>query len=306
MADVRWGLTISFAGVGLGELEPLVKGAEAAGWQDLWSAETSGYDGFTQLAAAATWTTDVRLGTGVIGVFQRGPALLAMEAAAIADLSGGRFVLGVGSSSNVIVERWNGVPFEKPLSKVRETVEALRPVFRGERGPGGFKLDLAPKHEIPIYVGALRSRMRRLAAEIGDGAWLNFVPLEKVPDVVRDCEGVDVVCRLFWVPAEDGLGLARFLFASYVSVPVYAEFFRELGYGERIDPMVDAWNARDRQRALELVPDEIVEQMFVIGPPDVARDRLLEFGAAGIKSLSVAPICDPAQLPELIKALGPR
>jgi probable F420-dependent oxidoreductase len=306
MPDVRWGLTITFAGVRLSDLEPLVKRAEAAGWQDLWSAETSGYDGFTQLAAAAAWTTDVRLGTGVVGVFQRGPALLAQEAAAISDLSGGRFVLGIGSSSNVIVERWNQVPFEKPLAKVRETVELVRPILRGERGPGGFKLDMAPAHEVPIHIGALRQRMRRLAAEIGDGVWLNFVPLEAVPRVVADATEIERVCRLFWVPSDDGLDVARFLFASYATVPVYTEFFRELGYGERIDPMVEAWNARDRKRALELVPDDLVRQIFVIGGPDAARDRLLEFAEAGISSLSVLPICDPAQLPDLIDALGPR
>jgi probable F420-dependent oxidoreductase len=290
----------------MNDLEPLVKQAEAAGWQDLWSAETSGYDGFTQLAAAAAWTTDVRLGTGVIGVFQRGVALLAQEAAAVSDLSGGRFVLGIGSSSNVIVERWNQVPFEKPLSKVRTTVEALRPIFRGERGPGGFKLDMAPAHEIPIYIAGLRGKMLGLAGEIGDGAFLNFVPLQSVGELVERAATDDVVCRLFWVPSEEGLGLARFLFASYISVPVYTEYFRELGYGERIDPMVDAWNARDRERALELVPDELVEQIFVIGPADVARERLLEFADAGITSICVAPIADPAQLPELIDGLGPR
>jgi alkanesulfonate monooxygenase SsuD/methylene tetrahydromethanopterin reductase-like flavin-dependent oxidoreductase (luciferase family) len=248
----------------------------------------------------------VRLGTGVVGVFQRGPALLAQEAAAIADLSEGRFVLGIGSSSNVIVERWNQIRFEKPLTKVRETVEALRPILRGERGPGGFKLDMPPAHPVPIYVGALRSKMRRLAGEIGDGAWLNFLPLEAVPRVVADCGDVDTVCRLFWVPSDDGLGLARFLFASYASVPVYSEFFRELGYWERIEPMVEAWNARERERALELVPDELVKEIFVIGDAGRARERVLEFAAAGITSLSVAPICDPALLPGLIDGLGPR
>ena len=306
MAETRWGLTITFAGVRMNDLEPLVKQAEAAGWQDLWSAETSGYDGFTQLAAVATWTKDVRLGTGVIGVFQRGVALLAQEAAAVSDVSGGRFVLGLGSSSNVIVERWNQIPFAKPLTRVRETVEALRPIFRGERGPGGFKLDMPPAHEIPIYIAGLRGKMLGLAGEIGDGAFLNFVPLASVPSLVEKAGTEDVVCRLFWVPSEDGLGLARFLFASYVSVPVYTEYFREMGYGERIDPMVAAWHARDRARALELVPDELVREIFVIGPADAARDRMLEFAHAGVTSLCVAPIADPAQLPSLIDGLGPR
>ena len=141
----RWGLTLPFAGVPLAATEPLVRRAEAAGWDDLWSGDTSGPDGFTPLALAAAWTERMRLGTGVVNAFTRGPAVLAQHAAALADASGGRFVLGLGSSSDVIVERWNGVPFERPLTKVRETVAALRPVLAGERGPGGFKLETPPR-----------------------------------------------------------------------------------------------------------------------------------------------------------------
>src|SRR5438874_12092803 len=101
--------------------------AEAAGYDDLWSAESTGYDGFTPLALGAAWTERMRLGTGVVNPYTRGPALLAQHAAALAEASRGRFVLGLGSSSNVIVERWNGVPFEKPLTRVRQAVETLRP-----------------------------------------------------------------------------------------------------------------------------------------------------------------------------------
>src|SRR5205807_8932750 len=111
------------------------------GYDDLWTGDTAGPDGFTPLALAAAWTERVRLGTGIVNVFTRGPAVLAQHAAALSDASRGRFVLGLGASSNVIVERWNGVPFERPLSKVREAVERLRPVLAGERGLGGFKLE---------------------------------------------------------------------------------------------------------------------------------------------------------------------
>src|ERR671927_498748 len=144
--DVRWGLTVPFAGVSLADHADLFRRAEGAGYDDLWTSETAGYDGFTPLALAAAHTRRVRLATGIVNPFTRGPAVLAQHAAALADASGGRFVLGLGSSSNVIVERWNGVPFVKPLSKVREAVEALRPILAGERGPGGFKLETAPSH----------------------------------------------------------------------------------------------------------------------------------------------------------------
>src|SRR3990170_4591041 len=110
---MRWGLTLPLPMTPLASHEELVRRAEAAGYTDLWSGETNGPDGFTPLALAASWTEKVRLGTGVVGVMQRGRALLAQEAAALADASGGRFALGIGASSDRIVEGWNDMPFEK-------------------------------------------------------------------------------------------------------------------------------------------------------------------------------------------------
>ena len=100
MPELRWGLTLPFAGVTLAEHEDLVRRAEAAGYDDLWSGETNGPDGFTPLALAASWTERIRLGTGVVNPFTRGPAVLAQHAAALQDASGGRFCLGLGSSSD--------------------------------------------------------------------------------------------------------------------------------------------------------------------------------------------------------------
>src|ERR671937_2578925 len=128
----RWGLTLPLPGLSLPDHEEHVRRAEAAGYTDLWSGETNGPDGFTPLALSAAWTERVRLGTGIVGVFQRGPALLAQEAAALADASGGRFVLGIGSSSDRIVEGWNGITFERPLSKVAESLDLVRAAPAGE------------------------------------------------------------------------------------------------------------------------------------------------------------------------------
>src|SRR5207244_705206 len=91
-----------------------------------------------------------------------------------------------GSSSNVIVERWNQVPFERPLTKVRETVEALRAILAGERGPGGFKLETPPPVPPPIYIAALRGRMLRLGGALGDGTFVNFLPLSGLPTVLGE------------------------------------------------------------------------------------------------------------------------
>jgi probable F420-dependent oxidoreductase len=315
---LRHGLTVPFAGISLPEHEPLLRRADELGYDDLWSGEATGYDGFTPLALAAAWTERARLGTGVVNPYTRGPALLAQSAAALADASGGRFVLGLGASSDRIVQRWNGIPFEKPLSRVRGAVAGLRPVFAGERGAGGFKLEAPPAQPIPIYVAALRSRMLRLAGEVGDGAWVNFVPLASAEQVVAEVrEGeraagkepgsVDIVCRFFnvAVPADDGLPFVRFMFAAYATVPVYAEYFRWLGYADRIDPMVEAWTSGDRKRAIELVPDDLVRDVFVFGGPDEQRERLQAFAEKGITTLCLTPIAPPEEMPRLIEALAP-
>jgi probable F420-dependent oxidoreductase len=317
VAELRRGLTIPFAGLPLADHEPLVRWAEAAGYDDLWSAEATGYDGFTPLALAAAWTERPRLITGVVNPYTRGPALLAQSVAAVADASGGRFVLGIGSSSDVIVERWNQVPFVKPLTRVREAVESLRPVLAGERGVGGFKLESTPSEPVPIVIAALRDRMLALAGEIGDGAFLNFLPLSAVPHVVeRIREGEaragkkpgsgEVACRFFTIPQppEEGIALARFAFAAYATVPVYEAFFRGLGWGEQLDPMVSAWRDGDRGLALERAPDELIREIFLFGSPEEQRARLEEFAAGGITSFSILPMCPPDALPELIDGLA--
>jgi probable F420-dependent oxidoreductase len=309
MPDTRWGLTVPFAGLPLADHADLFRRAEAAGYDDFWTGETNGADGFTPLVLAAAHTERVRLGTGIVNPFTRGPAVLAQHAAALADASRGRFVLGLGSSSNVIVERWNGVPFEKPLSKVREAVEGLRPVLAGERGHGGFKLETAPAHPIPIVVAALRGKMLALAAEIGDGAFTNFLPISGAPQVVEAFGAPDkeLVCRFFCVPAPEaeGMATAKFLFAAYGTVPVYAEFFRWLGWGERIDPMVEAWQSGDRPRALELVPEDLVREIFLFGSGEQMRERLAEFEAAGITTFVLSAMCAPADVPAFIDGLAP-
>ena len=146
----------------------LLRRAEAAGYTDFWSGETNGPDGFTPLALAAAWTENVRLGTGVVGVYTRGRALLAQEAAALADASGGRFALGIGSSSDRIVEGWNGIPLEQPLTKISETIDFLRPVLAGERAPRAASSSRRRRPTpVPIILAALRGKMLRARGREG-------------------------------------------------------------------------------------------------------------------------------------------
>jgi probable F420-dependent oxidoreductase len=306
----RWGLTLPLTGVPLAVHGEYVKRAEAAGYTDLWSGETAGPDGFTPLALSAAWTERMRLGTGIVGVFQRGPALLAQEAAALADASGGRFVLGIGSSSDRIIEGWNGIPFERPLSKVRETLEFLRVALAGERTSTRFKLETKPAHEVPIVLAALRGKMLRLAVEQADGAFTNFLPLDGLPQVVAGIEGApegfELLCRFFCLPGprEEVEPLARFMFSSYITVPVYTEFYRWLGWGEQIAPMLAAWEAGDRQKAAAEAPWEAIEQMFIFGSPEEMKERLGAFVAGGVTAPIITPVVAPDKLTATIDALA--
>ena len=308
----RWGLTLPLPMTSIRDQVELVKRAEAAGYTDLWSGETAGPDGFTPLAFAAAHTEEVRVGTGVVGVFQRGPALLAQQAAAMADATGGRFALGIGASSDRIVEGWNGIPFEKPYSKVAETVEFLDVALAGDRTSNGFKLETKPEHEIPVILAALRGRMLRLAVERADGAFTNFLPISGLPQVVEEIEGApqgfELLCRFFCLPGtrEEVEPIARFMFSSYITVPVYEAFYRWLGHGDAIDPMVEAWRAKDRQKAAAEAPWGLIEEMFILGEPDEMHEQLARFTEGGITLPVLTPITQPDRLGDLIEALAPR
>jgi probable F420-dependent oxidoreductase len=307
----RWGLTLPLPGLSLAAHEELVKRAEATGYTDFWSGETNGPDGFTPLALSAAWTERARLGTGIVGVFQRGPALLAQEAAALASASDGRFVLGIGSSSDRIVEGWNGIPFERPLAKVRETLDFLDAALAGERTASGFKLESAPAQPVPVVLAALRGKMLELAVERASGAFTNFLPLGGLSKVTAQLQGApdgfELLCRFFCLPGEREAvePLARFMFSSYITVPVYAAFYRWLGYGERIEPMITAWEAGDRQAAAAAAPWDLIEEMFIFGTPEEMSARIGAFVAGGITLPILTPITTPDKLGELIEALAP-
>jgi alkanesulfonate monooxygenase SsuD/methylene tetrahydromethanopterin reductase-like flavin-dependent oxidoreductase (luciferase family) len=244
-------------------------------------------------------------------VFTRGPALLAQQAAAVADASEGRFALGIGASSDRIVAGWNGIPFERPLSRVSETVDFLRAALVGERTATGFKLEQAPASPPPIILAALRGGMLRLAVGKADGAFTNFLPLSGLPRVAAELEGApegfELLCRFFCLPGprERVEPLARFMFASYITVPVYEAFFRWLGHGEAIDEMVAAWGARDRERAIAAAPWELIADTFLFGEPAPMRERLAAYAAGGITVPVLTPIASPDQLAELVEALAP-
>jgi probable F420-dependent oxidoreductase len=315
-------MTVPFAGVPLADHGALYRRTEELGYDDLWSAETpNGPDGFTPLATAAGVTERVRLATGIVNPYTRGPAVLAQTAATLQEASGGRFVLGLGASSDVAVERFNGGEFVKPLTRMREAIEHLRPVLSvpPEKGFGGLRLERPVATPVPIVVAALREKMLGLAGAVADGAFTNFLPLSGLPQVRaahragearagREEGSTELVCRFFIIPGDpaDGVAMARGMLSVYGSVPVYAEFYRWLGWGEQIDPMIEAAQARDRARAAELCPEALIREIYLLGSPDEIRERLQEFVAGGVTTAVLAPICPPDQLPGLLEALAPR
>ncbi|MCH8920446.1 MAG: LLM class F420-dependent oxidoreductase, partial [Chloroflexi bacterium] len=240
----RWGITFPLEGVPLLEHREVLQEAERLGYTDAWTSEVDGTDAFIPLALAASWTNKLRLGNAIANVFTRGPALLAMEAATMAEAAPGRFCLGIGVSSPAIVERWNGVPLRRPLGRMRETLEFLRKAFAGEKvsvegeslKTRGFRLSRRPTQTPPIFVGALRERMLALAGSKADGVIINWLAPGDVPKVVsvakeaaraagKDPEALEIACRIFVVTASDeatARGLARFMITAYLTTPVYA------------------------------------------------------------------------------------
>jgi probable F420-dependent oxidoreductase len=317
-AGDRWGITIPFDGVPLPEQRALFEQLPDLGYTDVWSAEANGADGFTPLALASVWAPSLRLGNAIIPAYTRGPATLAMCAATLAAAAPGRFVLGVGSSSNVIVEKWNDIPFEEPYKRVRDTVRFLRAALTGEKvkesydtfSVDGFKLGLVPPEPPPILVAALRSGMLKLAGAEADGAIINWLAATDVPKVTpyvhEGGEGKEIAARIFVAPTTDAdtaRGVAKFAMAAYLNVPVYRKFHEWLGR-EELQPMWDAWQAGDRKTAVESIPDSVVDAIVAHGTPEQCRERVQEYVDNGVTTpvIAVLPVGTPAA--EAIKMLG--
>ena len=252
MAEQRWGITIPLMGVTLADHRRHLEEIAELGFTDVWSSEAGAHDAFTPLALAAAWTPSLRLGQAVIPVYTRGPALLAQSIASLCEAAHGRVAVGIGTSSNVIVQRWNDIPFEKPYQHTRDTIRFLRAALSGEKVTeeyetfkvDGFRLGVRVKEQPPILVGALREGMLRLAGREGDGAivnWLSAEDVRRVAPIVG--EGKEVAARIFVMPSEDREAVRQLgtrLIAEYLNVPVYAAFHEWVGRGEALRDMWDA------------------------------------------------------------------
>ena len=194
------------------------------------------------------------------------------------------------------------MPFEQPLSDGLRDVDFLRTALAGERVDGGSSSRRRRPSRCRSSLAALRGKMLALAVEKGDGAFTNFLPLSGLPQVTEQLdgapEGFELLCRFFCLPGEREQvePMARFMFSSYITVPVYENFYRWLGHGEKIDPMVEAWAAKDRQKAGEAAPWELIEDTFIFGSPDEMSERLEAYVAGGITLPVITPITTPDRL----------
>jgi len=194
--EIPLGISVPLEGIPWQGQADILLELERLGYSEAWSSEASSLDAFTPLAYLAGAGSRMRMGTAVVPAYLRGPALLAMTVSSLASLLPGRFTLGLGTSSDVIVERWNSIPFEKPYQRVRDTLWFLRRALAGERVAEawetfqvrGFRLERPPQVQPPILLGALRPGMLRLAGREADGAIINWLGSLDVPRVVAEIQ----------------------------------------------------------------------------------------------------------------------
>ena len=299
--------------------------AERLGVDSAWTAETWGYDGATPLAYLAAQTTRIRLGAGILQVGTRTPALTAMTAMALASLSGDRFILGLGVSGPQVIEGWHGVPFARPLQRLRETVEIVRKVTRGERLvyqgeiytvplPGGegkaLTSSVPPRPHLPVYLATLGPKSLELTGALADG-WLgtSFIPehaslffdpiaagATQAGRTLADLDlqvaaGVvafsDDVERLI-APRKPGLAFTLGAMGSRQH-NFYNEVFQRSGYADVALEVQDLWFKKQREAAVARIPDELVLKTNLIGTEEMVRERLRKYLHAGVNTLQILP-----------------
>lgn len=289
----------------------LVKWAEANGFDDVWFSDAMAPDSLTMVAAVAPYTQRMRVGVAVTPVYTRTPAVFAATANVLAQLLPGRFVMGLGSSSQAIMERFNGIEMEKPLTRVKETAIMVRSMLAGERSDfdlstlrsKGYRQEALPEPP-PIYLAALRPKMIEMAAEYGDGVVFNLWPQKALPKMMehveigarragKRIEDIEIVNRLLVMVTDDiDAARARFRtqYAPYYANPVYNNFLKWAGYAEEAAGILAGWEARDRELSTSSITDEMIDTVCNIGDVDTVQRRIRKDAEAGIDTTIVSPI----------------
>ena len=271
----------------------LARHAEDIGYTDAWSAESNGPDAFSVASAVGVMTESIRIGTAIVPVFTRPPALIAMSTLAAQQACGGRFCLGLGASSQTIVERWMGEEYARPLTRTRETIEAVRAALTGDKvdlhgetvALKGFRLEQAVAGEVPIFIAALGPKMLKLAEEIADGVALFLAAEEGVRVAKKEAPSCEVIARLICFVGDEFdevRDFARWLLTPYLVVPGYNRFVASQGFEREAAEVMTKWGAGDRQGALEAVTDELIRALVVVGPAEACKERIASLRDAGL------------------------
>jgi alkanesulfonate monooxygenase SsuD/methylene tetrahydromethanopterin reductase-like flavin-dependent oxidoreductase (luciferase family) len=311
-SSTRIGIAFS-GGLPPADIVECVRLAESLGYESAWVAEGHGGDQFAILGACAQATRTIKLGTAISSVFVRSATTIGMAAATVDQLSGGRFILGLGSSHRVQVEPEHGVAFVQPTARLRDTIAIVRGLLRdgvvSHRGEvvtiERFELWFPPlRPEIPLYVAALFPRLLEIAGGLADGVLLTWpTPLtiaRAVEHVAigarqagRSAGAVDVAslipCSIAdtMVAARDAMRPAVALYAGFF--PRYNRLLAEAGFSDAVRAIKDVYDRDGREAAAKVVPDELIDAVALAGTPDDCRERLAAYRRAGLALPIVSP-----------------
>ena len=285
--------------------------AEERGYEAVWVPEGGGRDALTQLAAFAMATSRIRLGTGILPVFSRTPTLAAMSAAGLDMISNHRFILGLGVGHRGAVEGGHGIPFQRPISRIRETVDIVRRLLKGERVSHQGRVfsvrsgSLGMSHEfpVPIYIAALGPQMIELAGEVADGVLLNWAAPSYLKEALghlergavragRSVKDIDVACYIrvaVTADAEMVRAPLRRQILRYASMDYYRDFFTKTGFGEEVQAVGLYLAQDDRDKAASAISDEMQRQLAVFGTAEFCRQEIEKRRSLGIKMPVIAP-----------------
>jgi probable F420-dependent oxidoreductase len=280
--------------------------AEDLGYTSFWTAETTGPEAFSVLAAAGAAAPGLDLGTGVLALQLRTPMVVAMAGATLQALHPEReILLGVGISSPVVTERWHGVPYgDRPVERVREYVTLLRACLSGERvdfagdfyQAKGFRLGVRLGERRPkIVVGALNPRMLAVAGELADGVLLNYLPASHVPWSVEQVRAGGDATIYAYVHAglcerEEGIDNARRDLYSYAVVDSYARNFERAGFADEVAEIRGRFADGDRAGAVAAVSDRMVDAIDVMGDADAVHATMRAYADAGVDVPVLMPL----------------
>lgn len=308
----RLGIAFS-GGADPAEIVECVRLAEELGYESAWVAEGHGGDQFAVLSACAAQTSKILLGTSITSVFVRTAPTIAMAAATVDAISGGRFILGIGSSHRVQVESEHGVAYRKPLTRVRESVEVIRALLRDGRVRyagetvriDSFDLWFTPRRSsIPVYLSAVFPKMTALCGEIGDGLMLTRSTLATAASVGKWlAEGAEragrdpsriVVASLLPTAVgntrEEAVAVLRPGLAFYAGFfPRYNRMMAEHGFREEAAAIAEAWSRGDRRAAERAVSDALIDATSIAGTPEQCRDRIEAYRQSGIDLPILSP-----------------